>query len=468
MSRLFLLCVLATALVALSPARSGCWAAKELPTDDEDSAKLESENGSSADDEEPLEHVVDTTRDPENGRKKCADGDNEFASAGTTGLPEDEFVEVDGDKFVMGCKEFIFAGWNQWEIMELASDAPEPFRYTPKCGREHIVDVMNDAVKSGLKVMRAWAHTITKGHETQREPGEYDEKILEGMDFIMDEAGKRGIKIIWVLADNWYEIGGIDSYVKWAEGEDATHEDFFTSPDAIQLYKDNIAFIANRENTINGKVYKEDPTIMAWNIANEARCQNCTTEVMHDWLEEICEFIKEEDENHLVGIGYEGFYHEDSEFADEMNPGQGWAGREGQNYIENADIDCVDYVGFHVWPDNWNSNITHMEEFIANHIAQGAELGKPVVMEEFGKIVEDPVDHEVRNEFLEAAFAVAEAEAGADGPLKGTLFWHWYAEGVGPGKYGIRKSHENTWNIIEDHADFMNEQCDEAEPVCAE
>merc|ERR1712176_869209 len=162
-----------------------------------------------------------------------------------------------------------------------------------------------------------------------------------------------------------------------------------------------------------------------------------------------------------MGIGYEGFYIEGDENED-LNPGKGWAGKEGQNFIENSAIDCIDYVGFHVWPDNWDSTIEYQREYIENHIKQGAELGKPVVMEEFGKIVEDPVGHKVRNEHLESAFEASESEAGADGPLKGTLFWHWYDEGVGPGKYGIRKSHENTWAIIEKHADFMNELYEDA------
>jgi hypothetical protein len=31
---------------------------------------------------------------------------------------------------------------------------------------------------------------------------------------------------------------------------------------------------------------------------------------------------------------------------------------------------------------------------------------------------------------------VAEADAKSNGPLMGTLFWHWYDIGLGPGQYG--------------------------------
>jgi|AntAceMinimDraft_1070359.scaffolds.fasta_scaffold80893_1 hypothetical protein len=54
-----------------------------------------------------------------------------------------------------------------------------------------------------------WAHTITEGHAIQTSPGVWNEEILQGMDFILAQARKRGLKIIWALADNWYPVGGV-------------------------------------------------------------------------------------------------------------------------------------------------------------------------------------------------------------------------------------------------------------------
>ena len=56
--------------------------------------------------------------------------------------------------------------------------------------------------------------------------------------------------------------------------------------------------------------------------------------------------------------------------------------------------------------------------------------------QEFGKIVEDPAQT-VRNEYYKSAFSVAEENAKAHGPLQGTLFWHWYDAGIGPGQVSI-------------------------------
>jgi len=376
----------------------------------------------------------------------------------TTCLPDD-FVKVNKDgEFVINDEPFIFAGWNQWEILEAASDAPPPFRHLPLPGREHIVRLFNEAVDNGLKVVRIWAHTITKGHAMQTKPGEFNEKIFEGMDFVMDQAHRRGLRIIWALVDNWYPVGGVDNYVEWSSTAEK-HQDFFTDALAQRYYRGTIDALTGRVNSINGRLYRDDPTIMAWNLANEARCKNCKSEVMHKWIERTCKYLKTQDPNHLVGIGYEGFYGPDSgRTAD--NPGLGgsdWASREGQDFVANNQIPCVDYVGIHVWPDDWNFVGTDFQKkFIKAHIDDARKdiPGKPFVLEEFGKIVEDKEKHVERNKYFRAAYQIAEAAAEA-GDLQGTLFWHWYDRGVGPGRYGVH-SDDTTFPIILKHVAFMN------------
>ncbi len=102
------------------------------------------------------------------------------------------------------CREFYFNGWNMWEVVELGSNAPSPpFRSTPKLGRQHLTNVMDQGVAAGMKVARMWAHSITPGYAMQTGPNAYNETVLAGMDFVMDEAHKRGLKLIWVFADNW-------------------------------------------------------------------------------------------------------------------------------------------------------------------------------------------------------------------------------------------------------------------------
>ncbi len=42
------------------------------------------------------------------------------------------------------------------------------------------------------------------------------------------------------------------------------HEDFFSDPMPMQIYKESVQAIIGRINTINGRMYRDDPTIMAW------------------------------------------------------------------------------------------------------------------------------------------------------------------------------------------------------------
>lgn len=203
------------------------------------------------------------------------------------------------------------------------------------------------------------------------------------MDFVLAEAGKRGLKVIMVLADNWYKTNGIDNYVEW--GGSSKHQDFFTSGYIRQLYKNNIAFLAKRVNPLTGVRYADDTTIMAWNVANEARCQGCGNGPMQNWcvrsdpwpgarahahrlpplaqdkrrvlLHQECGAqppgaVPADDLKPLgclkprrmcvvpqVGLGYEGFYGPDSGRT-AMNPAD-WASREGQNYVANSQIGCA-------------------------------------------------------------------------------------------------------------------------------
>ena len=59
-------------------------------------------------------------------------------------------------------------------------------------------------------------------------------------------------------------------YIQWAGAEG--HDVFFTDTEVKQLFKDHIDTMVNRRNTINNRLYKDDPTIFAWDLMNEPRC----------------------------------------------------------------------------------------------------------------------------------------------------------------------------------------------------
>lgn len=71
---------------------------------------------------------------------------------------------------------------------------------------------------------------------------------------------------------------GPEHYLAWARGvalplgggQDVL--DFYRDGRARELYRHHIRSILTRANVFNGKKYRDDPAIMAWDVMNEPRC----------------------------------------------------------------------------------------------------------------------------------------------------------------------------------------------------
>ena len=357
---------------------------------------------------------------------------------------------------------------DQWEVLEAASDAPPPFRHLPLPGREHVVRQMNEAVANGLKVVRMWAHTITPGHAMQPEPGAFDEDILEGMDFVMDEARKRGLKIIWAVSDNWYDVGGLNQYVRWSPTARAK-EDFFTDAKVHELYVRTFETIATRSARSTGwRTGTADDHGVEPRQRGGARVRS-----------ERHAGVDREDVR-----GVQGHRREppDRRRARGLRRRQRHGGPQPRERARGGQRGRARTFSATPRRRAWTASActsgrttgTSRRSTFSRSTSRntrGRERGdkeskKPFVLEEFGKIVDrnDPRQNREnerggrrtreRDEYFAAGFDVAEKLA-SEGLLAGTLFWHWYDRGVGPGKYGVR-SNDSTWALIEKHAEFMN------------
>lgn len=47
--------------------------------------------------------------------------------------------------------------------------------------------------------------------------------------------------------------------------------DFYTDYQCRQMYKQHLYTFTHRKNTVNGRIYREDPTIFYWDLINEPR-----------------------------------------------------------------------------------------------------------------------------------------------------------------------------------------------------
>ena len=63
----------------------------------------------------------------------------------------------------------------------------------------------------------------------------------------------------------------LDNKIKEYEVE--RHALFFTDADSKRIYKESVKYTLLRRNSVNGRTYKDDPTIFSWGLLNEPRCE---------------------------------------------------------------------------------------------------------------------------------------------------------------------------------------------------
>ena len=83
--------------------------------------------------------------------------------------------------------------------------------------------------------------------------------------------------------------------------------------------------------------------------------------------------------------GMDGFYDRRNCESAGMNP-SGWAGYTGQDFMPQHAVRAIDYASMHLWPDNWKRyDLDFGSGWMGNHSDDARALGKPLVLEEFGK-----------------------------------------------------------------------------------
>jgi len=325
-----------------------------------------------------------------------------------------EFVQVSDSYFTLGNRKFYFTGTNCYYVLTYSVDEGT---------RQEVLDVFDGMEELGLTVLRMWAFNDgDRWNALQPEPGVYNRRVFRGFDWAVAEAGRRGIKLVLTLTNYFPDYGGMLQYVNWTTGSGNVN-DFYSNSECKTLYKRFVRAVLNRRNSLTGVRYKEDPTIMAWELANEARYTSRPGGgAMRNWVREMSRHIKNIDPNHLVTTGSEGFFGEGelssanpSAFFDEVG-----VVTELQHRVRN-----VDYISAHIWPTQWlpDGNLRQHRRFTAQWIRAQARLGrdleKPVVFGEFGY----QPDGNPRRNLYTTVYNVVHNLASRGRPVAGTNFW---------------------------------------------
>ncbi|KAI4999371.1 hypothetical protein ZWY2020_003960 [Hordeum vulgare] len=158
------------------------------------------------------------------------------------------------------------------------------------------------------------------------------------VDFMVSEARRYKMRLILSLCNNWEDYGGKAQYVRWgkeASVDLTSDDDFFSDPTLKGYYKAFVEDVLSRINTITNEAYKDDPTILAWELINEPRCpSDPSCDTLQAWIEEMASYVKSIDTVHLVKIGIEGYCGSSTPELLLINPDD-YSGHVGTDFIRN-------------------------------------------------------------------------------------------------------------------------------------
>ena len=380
---------------------------------------------------------------------------------------QSQFVKVKDHQFSLSNKAYYYIGANYWYggLLALAKD--------PKKGKERLrkeLDFLHAKGVNNLRVMggvegsgkiigenRAWPTLqITQGN--------FNDSILTGLDYLLAEMGKRNMKAVIFLSNNWNWSGGFLQYLNWNgllpdsimqrkltwdENRDFVKQ-FYSCGPCKEAYNNQVKYIVNRVNTITHKAYKNDPAIMSWELANEPRpMRPVAIPEFTKWIADAAGLIKTLDKNHLVTTGSEGqMGNETLETFEAIHAGKN-----------------IDYLTIHIWPKNWGwfsdtaisksftNLVNNTHSYISQHVAIAKHLQKPLVIEEFG-LPRDTQSFKInsatklRDNYYQTIFALCNQSRISKGIIGGCNFW-------GFGGMGRASATGNYWWAIGD--DYTND-----------
>ena len=305
------------------------------------------------------------------------------------------FITVKGTAFYKDAKPYSYIGANYWYGALLASK-----KYGDRDRLIRELDLMKENGIDNLRILAGaeggtYDYTVTPA--LQDKQGKYNPDLLDGLDFLLYEMGKRKMYAVLYLNNNWEWSGGMSQYLEWnGYGKIpnpnikpntwpqfmAYTTQFHSCGPCKEAFENHIRFILGRENTYTKKKYTEDPAIMAWQIANEPRVLTVENEkAFITWLNEVVDLIDKLDKNHLISTGSEGKAGSNDDI---------------KTFERTHTNPKIDYLTMHIWPKNWGWYKIEDEEastqvaiqkataYIDEHIAVAKILNRPIVIEEFG------------------------------------------------------------------------------------
>ena len=355
---------------------------------------------------------------------------------------EHSFIKVNADgQFVRDGKPYYFVGTNFWYGAILGSEGEGG-------NRERLHKELDFLKSIGINNLRVLVGADGEnGIKTRVEPslqvapGVYNDTILAGLDYFMNELRERDMTAVLYLNNSWEWSGGYSVYLQWSGHGDAVVpavdgwpaymeyvKQFPQSDSAKALFANHVNYIVSRANRYNQIKYVDDPTIMSWQIGNEPRAfSDENKEPFARWMADVAAQIKSLDPNHMVSSGSEG----------------SWGCEMDMNLFEKIHADPnINYLNIHIWPYNWSwvkaDSLKELlprakentKKYIDDHMVIARKYSKPIVLEEFGFprdgfsfSKEAPTT--ARDEYYRYVFDLIRQDRESGGLFAGCNFWAW-------------------------------------------
>jgi mannan endo-1,4-beta-mannosidase len=291
-------------------------------------------------------------------------------------VDEAAFVRVSGTSFTLRGAPFHFLGANVAVMHGQAHRA----------SMERILDAVRD---DGLTVIRVWALgerpasalPWTRDYAFRIGEDGWVEASFEHLDRVLAAARERGLRVIVVLANRWSDYGGFPRYLRWAEALPETDSPreltelesarFYDCERCDSLYRAHVRRVVERVNTVTGVAYRDDPTILAWELANELAAVPRDRDALVRWVTDSARFVRSLDSRHLISAGHIGYSRRS----------------ERDTWLAVQSLAEIDYADAHAYPVHSGRvrTLAELGRFVddraqlAHHVAH-----KPLVWGEYG------------------------------------------------------------------------------------
>lgn len=324
------------------------------------------------------------------------------------------FVAARGSQFLIDEQSFRFVGANV-AVMYGAEE------------RSKMPETLKQAAQDGVRVVRVWAfgegdpesssNNWPRENHFRSAPDEWNEETFAHLDRVIAEAARNNLRVQLCLTNWWRDTGGITQYLRWAGITDAVDEGqpyginveramlFYTNERTREFYREHVRRIVTRRNTVTGVLYRDDSTIFAYELMNEAQAPAGRYDERRQWVAEMSAYIKSLDADHLVTPGTWGYRNS-------------W---ERRAWLAEHRLASIDFCDVHQYPrddlDSFVDSPQALGEFMDNRAAAAFSLDKPLVFGEFGMGLEG------YQGFTEAQWFRAYFTHAARVGAAGAMFW---------------------------------------------